>query len=112
MQARIDRATIEGLAEHAYEERREDPRGRFGRDSARAIALGQDVEVDTDAAFPAGFDGLAVLELMLVIVRPSRVCRVSRRGPPRSGSRCTNPPRDRDRSKKAYPPLHRISDRA
>jgi hypothetical protein len=68
---RIDRGTIEGLAEHAYDAREADPAGRFHRDSARGIALGQGVEVATDGTLPLGCDGLAVLELLLVIVRPS-----------------------------------------
>jgi len=59
-----DLATLEGLAECVYAARRDD--------SAQGIAAGQGVEVDIDHGFPPGYDGIAVLDLLLLIVRPSR----------------------------------------
>ena len=69
---RVDRATLESLAEAVYEARAADPAGRFERDSARGIARGQGVEVDTSDRLPDGVDGLAVLRWMLIIIRGSR----------------------------------------
>lgn len=69
---RIDRATLEGLAEAVYDARQADPRRGIDRDSARGIALGQGVEVDTSGRLPEGVDGLAILAWAVVIVRYSR----------------------------------------
>lgn len=69
---RVDRATLESLAEAVYEARTADPAGRFDRDSARGVALGQGVEVETSGRLPDGVDGLAILAWAVVIVRYSR----------------------------------------
>ena len=59
----LDRATLDGLAEHVYEARLSD--------DAAGIAGGQCVDVATDSRLPAGYDGIALLPLRKVIVRPS-----------------------------------------
>lgn len=69
---RVDRATLEGLAEHAYEARKGDAARGIAADSARGIALGQGAEVVIDSHFPDGVDGLSLMEAALLIVRYSR----------------------------------------
>lgn len=68
----LDRATLEGLAECVHADRRGDPARGIERDSARGIALGQHVDVETDSRLPPGCDGIAIAPWSLVIVRPSR----------------------------------------
>lgn len=73
----IDQAVLEGIAQHAFDARDgneddPDPAQRFARDSARGIAKGQGFEVAIDGGLPDGFDGIALLKYLLVIVRPSR----------------------------------------
>lgn len=60
---RVDIALLECLAEHAHEARK--------ADTAQGIAEGQCVEVRTDGGFPPWFDGIALAEFDMVIVRPS-----------------------------------------
>lgn len=61
---RVDVHLLEMLAEHAEDLR--------DGDGPEGLARGQGVDVETDAGFPEGIDGLALYEDRLIIVRPSR----------------------------------------
>lgn len=60
----VDHRLIEMLAEHAEEKR--------DGDGPEGLARGQGVDVERDAGFPEGRDGIALYEDKLLIVRPSK----------------------------------------
>lgn len=60
----VDPHLIEALAEHAHEKRK--------GDGPEGLARGQGVDVERDAGFPDGQDGIALYEDRLLIVRPSK----------------------------------------
>lgn len=61
---RVDVALLEMLAEHAADVRK--------GDGPAGLARGQGVDVEYDAGFPDGMDGIALYEDRLIIVRPSK----------------------------------------
>lgn len=60
----VDVLLLEMLAEHAEDERK--------GDGPEGLAAGQGVDVEFDAGFPDGHDGIALYEDRLIIVRPSK----------------------------------------